>query len=179
MERNVKYRGKQEPRGEVASGGGQCAGSPATLSNAPAPRDKNPSGHLLLRVAKATSPYPAHSSEDGTDTFTRGTGPCSARLFPPAPQSTLDGPASLRDGPGSILLHQGRCAKLAAAGTEMSKEVQGTIRNCDAGPSSNLGGRWGSAPTPRAGFGSASRNAQTSSSLTLRPRVPAQVLSLL
>lgn len=31
----------------------------------------------------------------------------------------------------------------------MSKEVQGTIRNRNAGPSSNTGGRWGSAPTLR------------------------------
>lgn len=40
MERNVKYHGKQEARGEVASSGGQREGSPATLSNAPALNDE-------------------------------------------------------------------------------------------------------------------------------------------
>jgi len=92
---------------EVASGGGQRVGSPATPSNAPAPRDETPSGHLSLRVTQAASPYPAHSSADGTDAFTLGTGSRAAGPPAPARQSSPGGPASLRDGLGSVLLQGG------------------------------------------------------------------------
>lgn len=103
MERNVKYHGKQEPRGEVASSGGQREGSPATPSNAPALSDET-----LLVTCCSMSPkqqlLTLHIPQRTAQAL--GTASSAAHLSPPTHQGTLDGPASLPERLGSTLLHQ-------------------------------------------------------------------------
>lgn len=110
MERNVKYHGKQEPRGEVASNGGQREGSPATLSNAPALSDET-----LLVTCCSMSPkqqlLTLHIPQRTAQAL--GSASSAVHLSPLTQQGTLDGPASLRDRLGSTLLHQGPWAKAA------------------------------------------------------------------
>lgn len=103
MERNVKYHGKQEPRGEVASSGGQREGSPATPSNAPALSDET-----LLVTCCSVSPkqqlLTLHIPQRTAQAL--GTASSAAHLSPPTHQGTLDGPASLPERLGSTPLHQ-------------------------------------------------------------------------
>lgn len=103
MERNVKYHGKQEPRGEVASSGGQREGSPATPSNAPALSDET-----LLVTCCSMSPkqqlLTLHIPQWTAQAL--GTASSAAHLSPPTHQGTLDGAASLPERLGSTPLHQ-------------------------------------------------------------------------
>lgn len=164
MERNVKYHGKQEPRGEVASSGGQSEGSPATLSNAPALSDEtllvtccsmSPKQQLLIRhIPQRTAQ--ARSAQH----FLLHT------CLPLHAKAPWMGQHPSEIGWDSPYCTKGHGPELLL--TQISEEVQGTIRNCDARPSSKKGGRLWAGLTQRTRFHRASRNTQTGTSLTLR-----------
>lgn len=91
--------------------GGQREGSPATLSNAAALSDET-----LLVTCCSMSPkqqlFTLHIPQRTAQAL--GSAFSAAHLSPHTHQSTLDGPESLRDRPGSTLLHQGPRARAAA-----------------------------------------------------------------